>query len=138
MEILGHPLRFNEDEHNHHLQYELDDILLRAKQGNMTELSLEQLANEIVMSVQGSMGIQLNDQEFQERIKMILHDDAYMDRISEVTPEGRVMLKQPGEFQAGSEDEVGDDAQQTQDEQSAKAQKLASRNVQNRSDGDEL
>ena len=122
-ELLGHPLVLTETT-SIELQYVVDDIILRARRGNIKELGLQDLAGELNKTV--GIYIDPNNGEFRQRLTDVLLKN---DWVREVSPTGKVVIKEPGEFQPEQGTEPGEEVQKTRDEQERKAQKIASKNV---------
>lgn len=122
-ELLGHPLVVEGDDLE--LQYAIDDIILRARRGNIESLDLRDLAGELSKAV--GIYIDPNNEEFKQRLIDVLQQN---DWVSEIQPTGKIVMKVPGEFQPGSE-EPGNEIEQARDEQHAKVAKIASKNVKN-------
>ncbi len=123
-ELLGHPLVIEGDDVE--LQYAIDDIILRARKGGVTELNLLDLAGELSHMV--GIFIDPQNEEFKEKLMSVLQQN---DWVSEVNPTGKIVIKTPGEFQPGGAGEPGDEIEQVRNDQHAKAQKIASKNVKN-------
>jgi len=123
-ELLGHPLVIEGDDVE--LQYAIDDIILRARKGGVTELNLVDLAGELDHMV-GTF-IDPRNPEFKEKLMSVLEQN---DWVSEVHATGKIVIKTPGEFQPGGAEEPGDEIEQARDDQEAKVAKIASKNVRN-------
>jgi len=120
-ELLGHPLIVEGDDVE--LQHAIDDIILRARRGNIRHLDLHDLAGELSKSV--GIFIDPNNEEFKQKLIDVLQQN---DWVSEVWPTGKIVIKAPGEFQPGDE-EPGDEIEQARDDQRAKVQKIAAKRV---------
>lgn len=125
-ELLGHPLVVEGDDVE--LQYAIDDIILRARKGNITEINLRDLAGELSKAV--GIYIDPDNEEFKQKLMDVLQQN---DWVAEVQPTGKIVIKSPDEFQpAFGGGEPGDEIEQARDDQHAKAQKIASKNIKNK------
>ena len=123
-ELLGYPLALSETT-SVEMQDAVDDIILRARKGNVTNLSLLDLAGEISKVV--GIYIDPTNEEFKQRLMDVLLQN---DWVREVSPSGRIVIKTPDEFQPGQE-EPGQEIEKSRDDQRNKVQKVAMKNVQN-------
>lgn len=125
-ELLGHPILVEGDDVE--LQYAIDDIILRARKGNVADLDLRDLAGELSKTV--GIFIDPDNDEFKQKLITVLQQN---DWISEVHPTGKIVIKTPDEFQpAAGGGEPGDEIEQARNDQQAKVQKLAAKNVKDK------
>lgn len=108
------------------LQHEIDDIILRARKGEIYELTLDDITGELNKS-RPELYIDPRDEEFKQTLIDVLQQS---DWISHADPGGRVVLKKPEEMLPG-EEEPGSEMQRAQDRQHDKVQKNAMKDVRN-------
>ena len=126
--MLGHPFFERAGEHaGIDLQHEVDDIILRARKGNIEHLDLNDLAGELNKSV----GIYIDpaNEEFRQRLMDVLQQN---DWVREVSPTGQIVIKSAEEFQPEQGQEPGEEIKMGQEEQEKKVQKIASKNVKDK------
>lgn len=128
-EMLGYPFSIYEGTAIE-LQNAVDDIILRARKGNIENLNLRDLAGELNMSV--GIYIDPNDPEFRQTLIDVLEQN---DWVQQVAPTGKIILKKANEFQPNASNEPGEEMQKGRDEQTKKAQKIASKNIKDRAGG---
>ncbi len=121
MELLGARLVERGDIE---LQHAVEDILLRARKGNIPELDFSDIIGEL-NKTRPEMYINPNDEEFKQTLIDVLQQS---DWVQHADPSGTVTMKKPGEVTPGSE-EPGAEVKQAQDRQHDKAQKTAMSNV---------
>ena len=106
------------------LQQELEDIILRARKGNISMLDIDDVIGELNMSIDGFY-LDMRDEEGKQKIIDILRSG---DWVEQVLPNGKIKIKHPGSI-PHDDTEVGDEAQKSEDERKRKAQKIAMKNV---------
>lgn len=130
-EMLGRPFSVYEGTAIE-LQNAVDDIILRARKGNIESLNLEDLAGELNKTV--GIFIDPNDPEFRQTLMDVLEQN---DWVQQVAPTGKIIIKKADEFQP-TDAEPGEEVQKGRDEQSKKVQKMAAKNVKANAGGDSL
>ena len=128
-EMLGRPFSVYEGTAVE-LQYAVDDIILRARKGNIESLNLQDLAGELNKSV--GIYIDPEDPEFRQTLIDVLEQN---DWVQQVAPTGKIIIKKANEFQPNAGQEPGEEMQKGRDEQTAKVQKIASKNVKDKATG---
>ncbi len=128
-ELLGYPFSIYEGTAIE-LQNAIDDILLRARKGNIQNLNLMDLAGELSKSV--GIYIDPRDPEFKQTLIDVLTQS---DWVEHVAPTGKIVLKKAGEFQPGAGKEPGEEVEKNRKEQERKVQKIASKNVKDKATG---
>lgn len=106
------------------LQNDIEDILLRARKGNIPELGLSDIVGEL-NKMRPEVYIDPNDEEFRQTLVGVLQQS---DWVKHADPSGSVILKKPEEMLPSDED-PGEEVQKAEDIQHAKAQKFAMKNV---------
>lgn len=127
-EMLGYSFSVHEGTANE-LQYAVDDIILRARKGNIESLDLHDLAGELNKSV--GIYIDADDPEFRQTLIDVLQQN---DWVQQVAPTGKILIKKANEFQP-IDAEPGEEVQKGRDEQEKKVQKMASKNVKDKAGG---
>lgn len=107
------------------LQHAVEDILLRARKGNIKNLNLDDIIGELNKTFLGSIYLNPNDEEFKQDLTNILRQS---DWVSGVMPTGSVTLKDPSEV-GDTVTEPGDEIQRQQDRQQQQVQRSAMQKV---------
>lgn len=128
-EMLGYPFSIYEGTAIE-LQNAVDDIILRARKGNIENLNLRDLAGELNMSV--GIYIDPNDPEFRQTLIDVLEQN---DWVQQIAPTGKIILKKANEFQPNAGKEPGEEMQKGREEQTKKVQKLAAKNIKDKAGG---
>ena len=128
-EMIGYPFSIYEGIAIE-LQNAVDDIILRARKGNIKSLNLRDLAGELNKSV--GIYIDPDDPEFRQTLIDVLEQN---DWVQQVAPTGKIIIKKANEFQPNEGKEPGEEMQKGRDEQSKKVQKMAAKNVKAKAGG---
>ncbi len=116
------------------LQQAVEDILLRARTGNIPELNLADIAGELDKMHSYDGYIDPHDGEFIQTLIGVLQQS---DWVKHADPSGRVVLKSPEEM-IPNDEEPGDEVEQAQDKQHDKAEKTAMQNIKKGGTDNEL